>query len=219
MRDEKREIGNVCREREPTCPPDSNSTEIHYKSEHKSEQNRLLIFPNALSESECKALIDLSEAAGYSPATIEGRFAGPRSFNVSNGRYNHRSAIEDTAMASALWRRLQRRAPAEIDGRRVVSLNERLRFYRYDEGESFPAHTDGYYLRDNGELSILTLMIYLNADYSGGETFFLESERLIVPQAGTLLLFGHSLWHEGREVREGRKYILRTDVMYGPTAS
>lgn len=32
---------------------------------------------------------------------------------------------------------------------------------------------------------------------------------------GTALLFEHQQVHEGAVVRSGRKYVLRTDVMYG----
>lgn len=182
---------------------------------HKDEEESLLVFRDAISHAECEALIDLSESVGYFPATIEGKLDGPQGFSVSAGRYNDRSAVEDTALADALWRRLHRRVPARIDGRKVVGLNERLRFYRYEAGQNFSPHTDGYYLRSNGELSLLTMIIYLNDDYTGGEAFFLKSETLIAPKAGTLLVFTHSLWHEGRAVTAGRKYILRTDVMYG----
>jgi predicted 2-oxoglutarate/Fe(II)-dependent dioxygenase YbiX len=178
----------------------------------------LSIIPSAISQEECRALIDLSESVGYAPATIEGRLDGPQGFNVSAGRYNDRSAVEDTALADVLWNRLHRRVPALINGRKVIGLNERLRFYRYGAGQNFSPHTDGYYLRDNGERSLLTMILYLNDDYSGGEAFFLKSETLIAPQTGTLLLFTHTLWHEGRAVTAGQKYILRTDVMYEPEA-
>ena len=62
----------------------------------------------------------------------------------------------------------------------------------------------------------MTLMVYLNADYAGGEKVFLDSEEVIVPQAGKALIFAPALWHTGRAVTRGRKYILRTDVMYEP---
>ena len=32
--------------------------------------------------------------------------------------------------------------------------------------------------------------------------------------AGTALVFAHAGWHEGTRVTAGRKYVLRTDVMY-----
>ena len=170
----------------------------------------------ALSKEECGALIGLSEAAGYMYAPIEGGLDGPFGFRVRGGRRNSRAAVEDASLAAALWGRLKRHVPERVDGRAVVGLNERLRFYRYDEGQGFGAHTDGYYLRANGERSRLTLMVYLNENFTGGQTFFLQSERLVTPQAGLLLLFSHHLWHAGRPVLQGRKYVLRTDVMYEP---
>ncbi|MCI0489923.1 MAG: 2OG-Fe(II) oxygenase [Blastocatellia bacterium] len=184
-----------------------------------SDSNRsdvLSIFPGALSPEECRALIDLSEAIGYSLALIEGALDGPFGFKVRHGRNNSRSAVDDSSLADALWRRVAKCVPASIDGRCVIGLNERLRFYRYEAGQDFGTHTDGYYLRANGEQSLLTLMVYLNDDYAGGETYFLKSERLVSPRTGTALIFTHALWHEGRAVTARCKYILRTDVMYGP---
>jgi len=175
----------------------------------------LCSFPGALSPEECRALIRLGESAGYGPAPIRGDLDGPCGFVVRGGRDNSRSSIDDAPLSKALWRRVSRRVPAEIDGRGAVGLNERLRFYRYDAGQSFGAHTDGYYRRSNGEQSLLTLMIYLNDDFEGGETYFLESGEMVAPREGKALIFPHGLWHAGRAVTAGRKYVLRTDVMYG----
>ncbi len=173
------------------------------------------VAPCALSSEECQSLIDLSEEVGFRPAIINGQFNGPRGFTVRNGQSKHRAALEDIPLANTLWQRLARHIPAALDGKRVIGLNERLRFYRYDEAEHFSAHTDGYYVRDNGEQSLLTLMIYLNSDYRGGETVFSDLETVVTPQTGTVLLFDHRLWHEGLPIQSGRKYVLRTDVMYG----
>ncbi len=171
-------------------------------------------FTGALSEEECVALIRLSESVGFAPAIIPGSLDGPFGFTVLAGRNNHRASVDDVQLSAALWKRIARCAPAVVANRRVSGLNERLRFYRYDAGQDFPAHTDGCYLRANGERSLLTLMIYLNSNFEGGETFFLQSGKLIAPAMGKALVFSHHLWHEGKRVTEGRKYILRTDVMY-----
>ena len=70
----------------------------------------------------------------------------------------------------------------------------------------------------------LTLLIYLNEGYSGGDTVFSEYEygegavtvhsKRVTPQTGLILIFRHELKHEGEELVKGRKYVLRTDVMY-----
>jgi prolyl 4-hydroxylase len=61
-------------------------------------------------------------------------------------------------------------------------------------------------------MSLLTLMVYLNDDFAGGETSF--AEVAIVPHRGMALLFRHALFHEGRPVTRGVKYVLRSDVMF-----
>jgi predicted 2-oxoglutarate/Fe(II)-dependent dioxygenase YbiX len=173
-----------------------------------------LTHPCIISPEECQSLIDLSESLGFQPARIEGAWNGPRGFVVRNGRDNSRVAIDDCKLADALWQRVARMVPETINQNSVVGLNQRLRFYRYQPGQSFGLHRDGFYQRSQSERSRLTLILYLNDEYSGGETFFADSESLIAPRAGKAILFPHQLWHEGRTVKDGHKYILRTDVMY-----
>jgi hypothetical protein len=38
----------------------------------------------------------------------------------------------------------------------------------------------------------------------------------VTPETGLGLLFDHYLLHEGAAVTSGRKYVLRSDVIYGP---
>jgi prolyl 4-hydroxylase len=69
----------------------------------------------------------------------------------------------------------------------------------------------------NREESLLTFMVYLSEDYSGGTTdFFHPDDRLkasVTPRLGMALVFEHLQLHEGAAVQSGRKYVLRTDVM------
>jgi prolyl 4-hydroxylase len=65
-------------------------------------------------------------------------------------------------------------------------------------------------------------MIYLNDDFSGGETNFyaLEVPYLSVkPVSGMVLVFVHHKLHEGAAVVRGRKYVQRTDVMFRRVAT
>jgi hypothetical protein len=55
-------------------------------------------------------------------------------------------------------------------------------------------------------------MIYLNDGFKGGETKF--NNVVVAPKKGSALIFYHYLEHEGSEVIEGIKYVLRTDIMF-----
>jgi len=170
--------------------------------------------PGLYTPAECRALIALAESVGFAPAPIDPDFHGPQGFQAREGRDNHRAALHDEAIAAAIWTRARRHVPAALQGRTALGLNERLRFYRYDKGQSFAAHTDGYHRRDDGAQSLLTFMLYLNDGFEGGETVFEATAQSVRPVTGTALVFAHQLWHAGRPITQGRKYVLRTDVMY-----
>ncbi|UOQ55710.1 2OG-Fe(II) oxygenase [Hymenobacter cellulosivorans] len=92
-----------------------------------------------------------------------------------------------------------------------------FRFYRYQCGHQFRGHYDGSYVRSATEASRLTFMVYLNDNFQGGDTTFHDLR--IQPRQGMVLLFLHSLSHAGREVTQGVKYVLRSDVMYCAASS
>ena len=73
---------------------------------------------------------------------------------------------------------------------------------------------DGAYIRTAQERSLLTLIVYLNEDFAGGRTAFLDFELQATPKTGTALVFQHLLLHEGCMVHSGVKYAMRSDVMY-----
>ena len=37
---------------------------------------------------------------------------------------------------------------------------------------------------------------------------------IVKPETGMTLVFNHTLFHEGSEVSSGKKYVLRSDVMF-----
>ncbi len=167
--------------------------------------------PDVLTPAECDELITVTEAEGYTAApitTMRGPMLRP------DVRNNKRYMVDDPATAARLWAKVEYHIPPVVGGWRAVGLNERLRFYRYDVGEYFAPHLDGYYQRDNGECSHLTFMIYLNDDFEGGATVF--SGIGVKPRRGMALVFIHELLHEGAPVTKGRKYVLRSDVMFNP---
>ena len=172
------------------------------------------------SPDECREAIDGSEAAGFEEALITTR--GGMVMNKA-ARNNDRHMFDDPALAERLFARLRPHVPPTIRELRddprtewtVCGLNERFRMYRYDVGHRFKPHFDGAFHRvEDVEESALTFMVYLNDAFDGGETRFLDEDVVVRPVAGDALLFFHGLRHEGAEVTRGRKYVLRSDVMY-----
>jgi prolyl 4-hydroxylase len=165
----------------------------------------VLTIPEVLSPAECREHIARSGQIGYGPAP----FADSIDERIRN---NERVIVDDDSLAALLWPRLHDHVPAVLDGCQVIGLNERFRYYRYKPGQKFALHRDGAFLRQNGEKSRLTCILYLNDDFSGGETAV--KDRLVHPRQGMALIFRHEFLHEGRPVLEGIKFVLRTDVMY-----
>jgi len=170
----------------------------------------VLKLDGVLSEQECAALVAEAEATGFDDAPI----TTPMGFlMVPEVRNNTRVMVDDDARAAWLWERMRSWLPAEHRGARVVGLNERLRYYRYQPGQYFEWHRDGSFRRSFEELSLLTLMVYLSDGFTGGSTEFASVDP-VVPKVGMAVAFDHGVRHRGAPVLTGTKYVLRTDVMY-----
>lgn len=169
----------------------------------------IFTLPRFCAPAECDHFVRLSESLGYGDAPINGLFGPVVAKEVRN---NTRVMLDNSELAQTFWERVQPHVAGMVPGRVACGVNERFRFYRYDPGQAFRWHRDGAYERPNGERSRLTLMVYLNDDFEGGETRF--EDATIHPETGMALVFVHDLRHEGSAVVRGRKYVARTDVMY-----
>jgi predicted 2-oxoglutarate/Fe(II)-dependent dioxygenase YbiX len=176
----------------------------------------IFVVENVYSREECQAWIAFSETHVYEAAPIAQVVVAP------DVRNNTRVVLDDVPRAAAIFERLAPHLPVELEaGWRLCGFNERLRFYRYEAGQRFAWHNDGVFYRSLDEWSRFTLMIYLNDDFEGGNTIF-QVESVpdgllrVAPRAGMALLFRHDevLLHTGDLVTRGKKYVLRTDVMY-----
>ncbi|KAG9240457.1 hypothetical protein BJ878DRAFT_430243 [Calycina marina] len=124
----------------------------------------------------------------------------------------------------------------ELWGGEVVGLNPSIRIYRYTQGQYFDCHYD-----ETNDLVLATkpsptpvkttwtLLLYLTSPTTGcqgGETVFhpdelpgkkntVEKEIAVGLETGMALLHKHGhdcLLHEGREVTEGEKWVIRSDL-------
>ena len=181
-----------------------------------------LLVGGVFSADECAHLIERTEAVGYREATMS--VTGGGSVLRRDIRDNDRCILTDSELATKLWGRLRARGalPEQLEGGalRATRLNERLRFYRYESGQSFSKHMDDAYTAESGEASRLTVLLYLNGGFDGGGTRLCTwqepDERAIevLPSAGAAFVFDHKLLHSSTPCVRGRKYVMRSDVMY-----
>jgi hypothetical protein len=112
-------------------------------------------------------------------------------------------------------------------------INECFRINKYEDGQEFIPHRDAQYVKTTFERSNYTLLTYLNDDYDDGETIFhvakdyyvnngytieeemklLDEKVIIKPKRGMAVIFCQRCIHEGNVVKNGTKYVLRTDIM------
>lgn len=176
---------------------------IHIPMRYET-QPLLWTVDDVYTESECRNLIDFIERSSPTLAT-------------NNPLYRNQDRVikDDPDLAEDLFRRLRPHLQEQIDALKLVGVNERLRMYRYRSGQKFEAHMDHWYRPSEHQVTLHTILVYLNDDFEGGETrFFEQTEQTIIPKRGMVAIFQHKIRHEGCLVRRGFKYAIRSDVIY-----
>jgi len=187
--------------------------------EEISAAPRLYAIRNFLRPDLCDWLSEgarqrLERASVYDPATGSNRIERARSnshltFNVIDSNFIV-MLLRDRIAATA---------------RRPLMSLERTALLHYDPGEAFAPHFDFLdtaipaYAREVAEHGqrVATLLIYLNEDYEGGETEFLELGLRHRASKGDALLFWNvdaagapdrRTFHAGRPTTRGEKWVL-----------
>eukprot|EP00977_Amphora_coffeiformis_P021264 scaffold9105_cov151-Amphora_coffeaeformis.AAC.3 len=178
---------------------------------------------HAIAPAKCEAIIEFAEKKGFEPALLN--VGGGRQIYAPDTRNSKRTIIDDNRFAECILKRIQHLLPKTSHaGFQATGINERMRVLRYGPGDAFQPHCDGSYVRPDGsQASFWTVMIYLNEKFEGGSTLFHSTRSVtgdddevvaVVPKSGSVLLFDHSLYHEGEKVLRGTKYAIRTDMMF-----
>jgi len=194
-----------------------------------------VLIHNALTPEECKQIIDRAETGGFDDASIYDRRSNRIHRKCQRWHEDDAplatkwyelilNALDDSAfeykIRNAPW--MGRRYNATALPIRSVGLNERLRVLKYSQGEYFGSHCDTKFVRgpnygdQAGETSHVSVQIYLNDKFKGGQTRFHGGGKHydVKPKTGSILIFDHNLLHQGAVVKAGKKYVVRTDVMY-----
>ncbi|KAH0536733.1 hypothetical protein FGG08_006405 [Glutinoglossum americanum] len=201
--------------------------------------NQIILIPNLLTPTLCRAYVSFLSALPLSTTPSKPK-KGDEALRI-NDRYQvddpafakrlwEETALKGLVLGSGGGEEDETMTDEErrlLWGGEVVGLNPNIRVYRYRKGQFFAQHYDDsnvlIHPSNTRAKTTWTLLLYLTTPSAGGETIFYPSTPAspdpspisIPPSAGMALLHRHGkecLLHEGREVVQGEKWVLRTDL-------
>jgi prolyl 4-hydroxylase len=173
-----------------------------------SDAPEIAAIPGLFSAEECRFLIDMA-GPRFRPATI---FHEGKQRFVEDPVRNSDAASFPLVFEWPLVHALNMRIAAATGTE--VAQGETLQILRYGPGQQYRPHFDA--VRGLPNQRELTLLVYLNDDYEGGETHFPEPEIAFRGAAGDALMFRNcgpdgrpdpASRHAGLPVRQGVKLI------------
>ena len=173
---------------------------------------------DVFSDVECDNLIDISENLKYKEASLFTK--NGKEYFDDYTRKSQRCIIDNSDFANKLLERIKHYIPHIYRGKVFHSINNRLRFLKYDAGGNFKRHSDGCYSdKNNNTMSMITILIYLNENYEGANTTFFNDSRdtkgfSLDPKIGIVCLMDQDIEHEVPPLLNGIKYAIRTELMY-----
>lgn len=164
-------------------------------------------FPGLLTTSEC-AYLRAASGNQFEPSMVydSARRLVRDEIRTSDGATIH-WLIEDPAVVA-----LNRRIAAVSNSQ--YEAGEALALLRYSPGQEYRPHFD--FVRGAANRRLLTALIYLNDDYEGGETRFVQTGLTVKGATGDVVLFRNEgqdsgpnplSEHAGMPVTNGVKYL------------
>jgi prolyl 4-hydroxylase len=177
------------------------------------------LFRSFMSPDECALLVELAEAR-LRPALI---FHEARKSFVADPLRDSDAAgfpiVLEWPFVHALNRRIAAASGTE------VAQGEPLQVLRYAPGQQYRPHLDA--VPGMANQRVLTALVWLNDDYEGGETRFLESGLAVKGRRGDLMIFANALSdgrpdpatrHAGEPVKTGVKLLASRWIRARPAA-
>lgn len=184
-------------------------------------QHGIYLIENFLSHGECQDMIKYIDNKKWEFEKNE--FIGDKQWlidgNVKRG-YAINNFFEDEKVRKFIEDKIKKRFPDFLltYSRRGIfyqysGIGERMSMAYYKNGK-VNQHKDKSYYRD-GKRGLLSLLIYLNDNYQGGDTiFYPNNEKITVkPKTGMACIFDMDILHECMLV-DGEKYALNLKLSY-----
>ena len=177
----------------------------------------LLSIKNVIIPHICKNIIDITESIGYKPVSLYTDKDGVEHFDEYS-RKGLRCIVDDDNFAKQLEEIIFDYIPKTYNNMKYHSINPRFRYLKYDNCGYFARHSDSPYIFDD-KISLITILIYLNCEYTGGYTTFfkdVDDRRgfVLIPETGMICLMDQTIGHKVPPIIKGIKYVVRTELMY-----
>lgn len=149
------------------------------------------VIDDFLSPQECAAWISHSHTLGFERARL-------RATRDTAFRDSCRAELWSEEVAARIWRRLAPFIPETLGGPGASGCHPKIRLYCYQPGQRFGKHVDESVELEDGRVTVITVLVYLNDDeLEGGETVFYDGRRdervalSFKPKRGSLLFHGY----------------------------
>lgn len=185
------------------------------------------ILKNILSEDDISFLLKLYSKQNKIPVGENGIVS---SYKEGDKICSYRATLFSNNLANQLFKKIKQTLPV-FNGYEAIGVNESFRFIDYTDSGILIPHYDEGYTKDNGDTSLLTMVLYIDQKQNGYTEFIkeyrgpniysdwdrmAEQEEIIETaktESGDCLIFPHKTLHQGSKTI-GRKVIIRTDIMY-----
>lgn len=173
-----------------------------------SDAPDVLFFEQLLTNEECQFLVDSATPFLQPSVVVDPSNGQMRPHPVRTSEYASFPWIDETPAIHAINQRLAAASGTPAEN------GEPLQILRYRPGQEYRPHHDALPHTDNQR--ILTMLVYLNDAYEGGETIFLKTDLRVKGGIGDALLFRNAdqqgrpdpdAQHAGLPVSAGEKLI------------
>jgi hypothetical protein len=179
------------------------------------QRENVRAYPDFFSVEECEFIIEYTENKALFERSLVEYNDNESKASVTRTSYSAFLKNRQKPVFQAIYQRVSELL--QVD----VTYIENLQCVRYGEGQQFKPHFDSG--PTNHRLH--TLLVYLNDDFTGGETYFPELNASVKPTRGTALYFlnrtaDNTVFlysaHAGLPISQGQKYACNIWVRNQP---
>jgi prolyl 4-hydroxylase len=189
------------------------------KIKPKKINNDIFLWKKVINKNDCQEIINIVENyCDWDEATTFGETKDYRKTKIIHltSQYGNNSFLywAHNTIGYAIKRIAEETRSFYMLNEKETSLqiatDEGFQFLKYEKGDYYKTHVDD----GDGEKikRILSVVVYLNNDYKGGETFFPRQKIKVKGNVGDILVFpsNYCYHHSSEEILEGNKYSVVT---------